>query len=141
MKPITTTETQNCGRKLHIATESTAKEHSNSGGYKLVVGETMDDFLRRLLEMLRSGHFEIDLDDMDDYGVGMNGFGYGMNGFDNLPHFNSKNVRRMITISVAEDDKEAIEKAIKTLQQILEQAEDSEDEEATFGDSFIEEWE
>jgi len=91
--------------------------------------------------MLRSGHFEIDLDDMDDYGVGMNGFGYGMNGFDNLPHFNSKNVRRMITISVAEDDKEAIEKAIKTLQQILEQAEDSEDEEATFGDSFIEEWE
>ena len=70
----------------------------------------------------------------------MNGFGYGMNGFDNLPRFNNKNVRKMITISVAEDDKEAIEKAIKTLQQILEQA-DSEDEEATFGDSFIEEWE
>ncbi len=141
MKPITTTEIQNCGRKLYTVTESRAKEHSNSGGYKLVVGETMDDFLRRLLEMLRSGHFEIDLDDMDDYGVGMNGFGYGMNGFDNLPRFNNKNVRRMITISVAEDDKEAIEKAIKTLQQILEQTEDSEDEEATFGDSFIEEWE
>ena len=108
-------------------------------GKKVIFGRILDFFLG--MQLLKSGDFDFEFGDTDGYGVGMNGFGFGMNGFDNLPRFNGKNVRRMITISVAEDDKEGIERAIKALQQILEQAEDSEDEESTFEDSFIEEWE
>ena len=105
----------------------------------------MDDFLKRLFELLKSGDFDFEFGDTDGYGVDMKGLGFGMNGFDNLPRFNGKNVRRMITISVAEDDKEGIERAIRTLQQLLKEKElekdEEEEDETTFGDNFIEEWE
>jgi hypothetical protein len=94
----------------------------------------MDDFLRRLFEMMNNKDFANNPD-----------FGFGEFDVDFSSMFPDATVRRGVTISVTEGDDEGIRKAIKILRGLLSSAkvetdESADEENSTNGAKFEDEF-